>query len=139
MAYQDDWLITRQEILKGEECPPEYEDNLLELLIKGNKIRDAFGRPMIVTSGFRTKEDHLRIYEKQIKAGKHVPMGSKHLYCQAVDISDPNKILQKWCLENEKLLAEVGVWMEHFSHTSTWVHFQIVPPASGNRFFKIKT
>lgn len=132
-------MIYRREILNGKICPADYELNLLDLLVKINKVRDAFGRPMIVTSGFRSMEDHERIYRKQIQAGTYVPRSSKHLSCEAVDISDSNRILQKWCIENEKLLAEIGLWMEDFSHTPRWVHFQTVPPASGNRFFKIKT
>lgn len=130
-------MITRQEILKGHSCPPELEANLLELLIRINKVRDAYGHPMTVTSGFRSMEDHLRIYKnKGITDPKKIPMKSKHLYCQAVDIYDPNKKLQKWIKENIKLIEEIGLWMEDFNDTPNWVHFQIIPPASGNRFFK---
>lgn len=129
-------LILRQEILEGKNCPPQYEKNLLELLIKINKVRDAFGRPMIVTSGFRSLEDHKRIYKKNIEQGLYVPMSSKHLSCQAVDISDPKKVLQRWCHSNENLLAEIGLWMEDFSYTPTWIHFQTIPPTSNRRFFK---
>jgi len=132
-------MIMIREILKGQECPLEYSENLAKLIVKINKVRDAFGRPMIVTSGFRSMEEHERIYKKEIAAGKYVPRSSKHLSCEAVDIYDPDRILQKWCIENENLLAEIGLWMEDFIHTPRWVHFQIVPPASGKRFFKIKT
>lgn len=130
-------MIYRREILKGEECPPEYEMNLLDLLVKINKVRDAWSRPMTVTSGFRTMKDHIAIYVKKKIPKNKIPLASKHLYCQAVDIYDPDKTLQKWCIDNENLLAEIGLWMEHFSHTPNWVHFQTVSPVSGNRFFKI--
>lgn len=130
-------MITRQEILKGNECPPELEANLLELLIRINKVRDAYGLPMTVTSGFRSMKDHLRIYkEKGITDPKKIPMKSKHLFCQSVDIYDPEKKLQKWIKENIKLIEEIGLWMEDFNDTPNWVHFQIIPPTSGNRFFK---
>jgi hypothetical protein len=33
-------------------------------------------------------------------------------------------------------MEEAGLWMEDFSATKTWLHVQITPPASGNRFFK---
>ncbi len=63
-------------------------------------------------------------------------MQSRHLYGYAVDISDPNKELQKWCLESISILETVGIWIESFDFTPTWVHFQIVPPVSGMRFFR---
>lgn len=129
-------MITRQEILKNHDCPPEYEDNLLELLIRINKVRDAYGRPMIVTSGFRSMEDHLRIYkQKGITDKSKIPMKSKHLFCQAVDISDADGKLKKWINENVKLMEEIGLWFEDFSKTPTWVHVQIIPPSSNKRFF----
>lgn len=118
------------------------QGNLMTLLERINKIRSSWGKAMTVTSGLRTKEDHIRIY-KEIAAKKSqkfdeskVPMGSQHLKGAAVDISDPKGELQKWCKENEKTLADVGLWCEHFDYTKGWVHFQIYPPKSGNRFFK---
>lgn len=130
-------MISRQEILKGKDCPKEFENNLLELLIKINKVRDAYGRPMTVTSGFRSMEDHLRIYrEKGITDKSKIPMKSKHLFCQAVDIYDPKGELKKWVKDNLKLIEEIGLWMEDFDSTPNWVHFQILPPASNARFFK---
>jgi len=137
-------MIVVAELLHGaqlEDQTQEVKAALAELLAKVNKIRTAWGHPMTVTSGLRTMEDHIRIYrEKAEKAGvpfdeSKVPMKSKHLYGQAVDISDPNQELQAWCKDNEALLEEVGLWMEDFSATPNWCHFQTKPPASGNRWF----
>jgi len=129
-------MIYRREILKGSECPPEYEINLLELLIRINKVRDAYGLPMIVTSGFRTREDHTRIYKA--RGIKKIPWGSSHLTCQAVDISDPCNILYSWCRKNENLVREIGLWIEE--DRGGWVHFQTKPfssyKAGGTIFFK---
>lgn len=127
--------ITKEEILKGrireDELSPELQENLKILVEKINKIRNAYGKPMIVTSGLRTMEDHLRIYKnKGITDTSKIPMKSKHLYCQAVDISDPNQELQGWCKNNVALLEEVGLWLESFDATHNWVHFQIVPYGS---------
>ncbi len=127
--------ITKEEVLKGrikeEELSPEMQENLEILIEKINKVRDAYGKPMTVTSGLRTMEDHLRIYkEKGITDKSKIPMKSKHLYCQAVDISDPHQELQKWCEKNVSLLEEIGLWMESFSATKNWCHFQIVPYGS---------
>lgn len=130
-------MISRNEILKGKECPDELEQNLQELLERVNKARAAYGKAMTVTSGYRSKEDQIRVYrEKGITDLSKIPMKSKHLYCQALDIYDPKQELQKWVKENLELMEEIGLWMEDFSATKNWVHFQIVPPASGNRFFK---
>lgn len=133
-------MISLKEILKGADFnkqPEEVKSNLLELLEKINKVRTAYGKSMIITSGLRTMEDHLRIYkEKGITDTKKIPMASRHLIGAAVDIADSKKELQKWCLENVKLLEEIGLWMEHFDHTPTWTHFQIKSPRSGARFFK---
>lgn len=127
--------ITKEEILKGrvkeEDLSPEMKKNLEILVEKMNKVRNAYGKPVTVTSGLRTMEDHLRIYkEKGITDKSKIPMKSKHLYCQAVDISDPHQELQKWCEENVSLLKEIGLWMESFSATKNWCHFQIVPYGS---------
>lgn len=137
-------MISMAELLKGknfEDQTPEVQENLNILLERVNKIRSSYGKPMSPTSGLRTMSDHLRIYqEKAAKAGvpfdeSKVPMKSRHLYGEAVDISDPNKELQQWCIENEALLEEFELWCEDFAHTLNWVHFQTKPPKSGNRFF----
>lgn len=115
----------------------EIQHNLEEVLLRINKIRTAYNKPMTVTSGYRTMQDHIRIYNaKGIMDLKKIPMQSRHLYGKAVDISDPNKDLQKWCLANIKMLEDVGLWLEDFSATPNWVHFQIEPPKSGKRMFK---
>jgi hypothetical protein len=138
-------MIKMSEILKNgekfEDLDEEVQANLLILLEKANKIRAAYGKPLIVSSGYRDKHDHIRIYiEKAMKEGKpfditKVPMGSKHLTGSAIDLFDPNQELQKWVKENIKLFEDVGLWMEDFSATPNWVHVQIVPPKSGKRFF----
>jgi uncharacterized protein YcbK (DUF882 family) len=124
-------MISMNELLSGnklEEQSQDIQDNLSELLAKVNLVREAWGKPMTVTSGLRTMKHHLEIYAaKGITDKSKIPMQSKHLYGQAADFSDPN---------NEEKLADIGLWMEDFSATVNWVHFQIVPPKSGHRWFK---
>lgn len=137
-------MISMSELLKGaklEDQTPEVQANLKILLEKMNKVRAAWAKPMTVTSGLRTMEDHLRIY-REIAAKKgekfdqsKVPMKSTHLFGQAVDIFDPKRELQAWVNANLKMMEDLGFWFEDFSATSNWVHFQIVPPKSGKRFF----
>jgi uncharacterized protein YcbK (DUF882 family) len=132
-------MITLKELLSGadfDSLDESIQSNLYELLKRINVIRDAYGKPMTVTSGFRTMKHHLEIYKaKGITDPARIPMQSNHLYGKAVDISDTNKELQKWVTNNVSLLEHVGLWCESFLFTKTWVHFQINPPASGRRFF----
>lgn len=132
-------MISIDELLSGQaklgELSNEVQNNLQELLVKVNKVRTAYGKPMIVTSGLRTKQHHLEIYARKGIYPPKVPMKSNHLSGRAVDFADANGELKKWVKANIKLMEEIGLWMEDFSATKTWCHFQINPPKSGNRFF----
>jgi uncharacterized protein YcbK (DUF882 family) len=128
-------MITMSELLKGakfESQSPEVQSNLTTLLDLVNRVRKAYGKPMVPTSGLRTMDDHLRIYcEKAQREGRpfdqsKVPMKSRHLFGQAVDIADPKRELQAWCLKNEIFLLQCGLWLESFEDTPNWVHFQSV-------------
>ena len=119
----------------------EHQDSLYKLLHAINIIRQAYNKPMLPTSGYRSREDQLRIYKnKGIVDEKKIPWGSAHLKGMAVDISDPKQELQKWCLENPEILDKANLFMEDFAFTKNWVHFQINPFGSykkgGTRYFK---
>ncbi len=60
---------------------------------------------------------------------------SRHMTGQACDVSDPTGELDKWCMSNQGILKEIGLWLEHPSATPRWCHLQTVPPKSGNRVF----
>lgn len=60
---------------------------------------------------------------------------SKHMTCQACDIYDPAGDIDEWCYENQTVLAQIGLWLEHPSSTKGWCHVQTVPPGSGRRVF----
>jgi LAS superfamily LD-carboxypeptidase LdcB len=135
-------MISMAELLQGkklEEQKIDVQANLTTLLQRVNMIRTAWAKAMTVTSGLRTMEDHIRIYkEKAEKAGvpfdlSKVPMGSRHLTGGAVDISDPKLELTAWLKANPKVLEDAGLWCEEGN--ANWVHFQISPPKSGNRWF----
>jgi hypothetical protein len=132
-------MISLEELLDGadfKELPDNIQFNLETLLNRINIIRQSWGRPMTVTSGLRTLKHHLEIYAaKGITDKSKIPMKSKHLVGAAVDISDPKKLLQTWCLQNVDKLETAKLWCESFSGTPNWVHFQIFPPNSGKRFF----
>lgn len=109
----------------GYELTPEIKANLDILFERINKVRDAYGKPMIVTSGLRSDADQARINPSAPK--------SNHLTGSAVDISDPDGSIYDWCKANESILAEIGLWMEE--RMGGWQHFQIWPPKSGHRWF----
>lgn len=130
-------MITMSELLKGVDfnsLPAEYQANGEELLHRINLIRIVWGKPMIVTSGFRSMADHLRIYAaKGITDQSKIPMKSKHLIFAAVDISDPSLELTKLLKAEPDLLVDAALWCEEGN--SNWLHAQIFPPKSNNRWF----
>jgi uncharacterized protein YcbK (DUF882 family) len=129
-------MITMKELNpKNFPVQKSIQDNLDTLLKRINEIRTTYGKPMKVTSGLRTMEDHLRIYaEMGITDKNKIPMKSRHLFGEACDVSDPDGKLMDWCIANEKVLEKVGLWCE-VRDDKKRVHFQIVPPQSGKRFF----
>jgi hypothetical protein len=123
-------MISRREYLGGRELieplTPKKEDNLLKLLGAINMFRTIYGKPMIVTSGYRPES-----INRAVGGAKK----SKHLTCEAVDISDRNAELAIFCLNRLDILQACGLWIENPEKTPGWVHFQCVPPRSGNIVF----
>jgi len=131
-------MISINELLNNkyslEKQTKEIQDNLKQLLIRVNKVRILWNKPMTVTSGIRTVEDHLRIYkEKGITDITKIPMKSKHLYGQAVDVFDPDLSLTAWLKKDKSILEKAELWCEEGN--KNWVHFQSVPPRSNVRWF----
>jgi uncharacterized protein YcbK (DUF882 family) len=121
--------ITYNELLHGHllsDVPMAHQFNLEELLIAVNKLRDFWGKPMLVTSGYRSMQDQLRI--------NPAATASNHLIGCAVDFVDPDGALYAFAFANQDKLAEFGIWCE--ADTVGWLHCQCVPPRSGKRFFK---
>lgn len=133
-------MISFKEILGKytiDDLTANQEWNIEDLVKRVNIIREAWGKPMQVTSGFRTPMDQIRIYSAKGIAADKIPMGSAHLRGQAVDIYDPTLQLTEW-LKSDKTgitkLEEAGLYCE--DGNSNWVHFQSCSPASGRRWFK---
>jgi hypothetical protein len=132
-------MISLQELNpKNFPLTRDMELNIQILLARINVVREAWGKPMTVTSGVRSVADQKRVYAEIARRNNsnviRVPMGSKHLSAQAVDIADPDGSLMLWCKANVPLLERTGLWIE--ADTKGWTHFQTVAPGSGNRFFK---
>ena len=135
-------MITLKELISDEfykEAPIEHHINLAKLLARLNEFREAYGKPLRVTSGYRSMNKHLEIYAKKgITDQSKIPMKSNHLFGLAADlvpIEDDIKHLHDWVLDNVKLCEELGLYFEKFDYSPTWLHVQIVAPKSGNRFF----
>lgn len=105
--------------VKFEDLTPEYQLNLCKLMVAGNKLRSAYGLPMTLSSGYRDPA-----YNKSIGGAPN----SWHCRAGAIDISDPKQELQKWILANKEKVKAMGLQLEPFSKTPSWVHGDI-----GNR------
>lgn len=114
----------------------DFNLNLQQLHYRMNVIRHLWNQPMIVTSGFRTPEEQIKIYAAK---GQPAKLGSLHLIGAACDISDPQGDLKKWTLDHLQLMEELNLYMEDFDSTGGsncgWIHFQLYAPQSGSRFF----
>lgn len=117
------------------EIPIAHQQNLQELCKRVNVIREAWSQPMIVTSGYRSMQEHLRIYRAKGIPDSQIPMGSAHLLGMAVDIADPQLLLTHW-LKNDRLgltmLQRCDLYCE--DGNSNWVHFQTRPTKYGHWF-----
>lgn len=111
--------FTREEYTKGRDkaspLSTDQEANLDELLTKMDTFRERYGKPLNVSSGYR---DH--ITNKRVGGSKR----SSHLLCMAIDFSDKDGSLAKFCLDNLDLLETLGLYMESPSFTKGWVHLQ---------------
>jgi len=109
-------------------------DNAQITVDRWNNLLTAFGQehpgepPRIIVSGWRPLAVNAQVPGAAPK--------SHHMTGEALDGWDRNRALAKWLLSKaEEYLAQFELWYEDMRATPTWVHGQIVPPASGSRFF----
>jgi hypothetical protein len=120
--------FSRKECLKGRDkdhpLSSEQEANLIKLLEAINGLREAYGKPMHISSLYRP-------------AGINAAVGgakkSAHLECLACDFVDQTGEIDEFCLDNLKLLESLGLYLESPNHTVGWSHVQIRP--TKNRVF----
>lgn len=122
------FLVTRNEILMGRDreypLTKEMEANLAVLLVRVNKLRQIWGKPLVVTSGYRPGYYNTR-------AGG--APNSAHTTCEAVDFLDKGQELSSWLVQNPDILRECGLFLENPKFTRTWAHLDIRPRT--NRIF----
>lgn len=113
-------MISLKELLHGHnisDVTTAQEFALVDLQARINIIREAYGKPMIVTSGFRTRLDQERINPKVTK--------SAHMEGKAVDILDEDGTLHQWCKDNDDIIRKAGLYLEE--RQGNWQHFQSRP------------
>ncbi len=116
---------------KDSPIDDEMRTSAQHLLSKVNELLEHFykanpGSTRTITSGYRPAA---------INASVGGAKKSHHQACRAVDISDQDRKLAKFCLDNLQLLDELGLWIEDPRWTKNWLHFQLVSPSSGKRVF----
>lgn len=138
-------LTIKEYITSGGKYPGFWEDfivnpnkdqlakNAAKIVALASEICSLAGVKPVVTSGWRP-ESHNKKIGGSLK--------SKHIWCNAIDLWDPDKSLGEWCVANVEALVERGLYMEslivtHKSQEKTgrWCHLQSEAPGSGNRIF----
>lgn len=124
-------LISREEVVGGypeADLTPLIEANLSKLLDALNKFRYAYGRPMMVSSGLRTRQSN----DQLSNSGKN----SAHLSGEACDFHDIDRAITNFVMARPAILEECGLYMEEPAATPTWIHLGVRRPGSGNRIFR---
>lgn len=121
-------MISLNELVKPGDDPTMDQVNNLHLLqYKLNCIREFYGKPMLMTSGFRTIQEQTDLY---LKMGKKPALGSQHLIGAAADVSDPDGALKRFTLDNLEFFEQQFLFMENFDYTKNWIHYQLYPYSS---------
>ena len=93
-----------------------------------NKFREIYGKPLIVSSGWRPPSLNAHV--------KGAAPKSNHQLGLACDFKDTDGSLDKFCMENLSVLEDLGLYLEHPDSTQGWCHLQIVSPKSKKRVFR---
>jgi len=126
--YLNHWTLRYGTVhVPEDELTSAMMESAANTVNKANQLLERFGQSRGINSGWRP-----------VEVNKLVPgaaLMSNHTRCLAVDIADPEGDLDEWCLENQPILAEIGLYLEHPASTKGWTHVQTVPPRSGRRVF----
>jgi hypothetical protein len=124
-------LISLEEVVGSypkDDISPMMRANLSKLLDALNKFRQAYGKPMVVSSGLRTEAQNAKLSN----SGKK----SAHLTGEACDFRDPDGAIKLFVLGKPQILVDCDLYMEHPEATPTWIHLGVRRPPSGNRIFR---
>jgi hypothetical protein len=81
----------------------------------------------IVASGWRPPQINSQV--------KGAAVRSKHMTGEAIDLYDPDGLIDEYLLAHQEPLVALGLYLENPACTKGWAHCQIVPPKSGRRVF----
>lgn len=93
--------------------PAEHKQNLKQLLDVLHDFETIYGKPLVVSSGYRTAE-----HNTAIGGAPH----SNHLLGKACDFADSDGAIDAWCTAHPDVLAKLGLWQEHPDATKGWCH-----------------
>lgn len=119
----------------SDEITEDVEKNAKILIAKVSHLLSMipYEGPIIITSGFRPKS-----YNKKIGGSTN----SHHCWGNAIDLSDPDETIGRWCQNNIAYLRENGLYIESLcvTHKSEkpsgkWTHIQTKAPKSGSQIF----
>lgn len=115
---------------------PQIQLNAVETTRRANLLLDRFyaANPDAYTRGVNSGWRPAAVNCKVTGAARL----SNHMLAKAIDISDEDGELDKWCLSPEgfEAMTEIQLWLESPESTPRWCHVQIVPPGSGHRVFR---
>ena len=100
----------------GTQVPKRYLENCRELAENLQVLRDSFGIPLVVLSGYRTVK-----HNKKIGGAP----ASFHLTASAVDMKADNLPTYKIYMRIIKLMAEGKMKKGGLKCYPTWVHYDI--------------
>lgn len=117
---------------------PEVVTNATELLTQVNSLLEELSTWAVmedvdevqnprVNSGWRPEAYNAKVPGAAVK--------SKHITGQAIDLYDPESVIDDFLKDHVELLVKHRLWMEHPMATKGWCHLQSVPPRSGNLIF----
>jgi hypothetical protein len=116
------------EIRKNAETTVSLVNALLAVLeTEGVPLEAHPVSQSLVSSGWRPPQINRQV--------KNAAVRSKHMTGEAIDLYDPDGLIDEYLLARPEPLVALGLYQEHPSATKGWAHVQIVPPKSGRRIF----
>jgi hypothetical protein len=125
--YPEDFTL---EVMANAEKTVKLVNSLLAVMeAEGMKLEAHPVSQSLVSSGWRPPQ-----INRQVKGA--APK-SKHMTGEAVDLYDPEGDIDNFLMsgQGQRVLASLGLYIEHPSATKSWSHIQIVPPRSQSRIF----
>lgn len=138
MITVEDYFMGRQ-VLYPEYYTEEVQTNAQQLVDRVNQLLERMARNGVVPELSPSSGSPVSSGWRPPPLNGHTPGAaprSKHMSGQAIDLYDPEGVLDDWCMHYLPPMShQIGLWLEHPSATKGWCHLQCVPPRSGNPVF----